>query len=120
MKELTNSPILFHHIDWSTLPKVEYKGTAGVAIWQTIQFPGLRVRMVEYSPDYVADHWCQKGHVVLCVAGEFVSEFEDGASVALNEGMSYVVSDDMSSHRSITTSGATLFIIDGDFLKQNP
>jgi len=34
----------------------------------------------------------------------------------LTKGMSYIVSDDMSSHRSITKKGVKLLIIDGDFL----
>ena len=111
------SNIPFQHIDWTNIPKEEHPGTTGTSFWQTIILNGLRVRVVEYSPDYMADHWCQKGHVVYCLKGSFVSEEENGTSIELNTGMSYIVSDNLSSHRSFSKNGATLFIIDGDFLK---
>ncbi len=109
--------IEFQIIDWTSVPKTEHKGESGTAYWQTSQFPGLRVRIVEYSKGYLADHWCKKGHIVHCLEGEFVSEFEDGKQFSLSKGMTYVVSDDLSSHRSSTENGVKLLIIDGDFLK---
>jgi hypothetical protein len=111
------SNIPFQKIDWTTIEKVEYKGELGAAFWQTIQFTGLRVRLVEYTSGYFADHWCQKGHIVFCLAGEFISELSTGEKIALREGESYVVSDELSSHRSISENGVKLLIIDGDFLK---
>lgn len=110
--------IPFQTIDWTLIPKTEYKGESGTAFWQTIQFHGLRIRIVEYSIGYLADHWCQKGHIVYCLEGEFTSELQDGKVFVLTKGMSYVVSDDLSSHRSISKNGVKLMIIDGDFLKQ--
>jgi hypothetical protein len=92
-------------------------GETGVAHWQTLQLPGLRIRIVEYSTGYLADHWCEKGHIVHCLEGEFVSELQTGEKLTLTKGMTYVVSDDLSSHRSSTQSGVKLLIIDGDFLK---
>ncbi|MBN8697061.1 MAG: DHCW motif cupin fold protein [Bacteroidetes bacterium] len=112
------SNIPFQSINWSTIPKVEYKGETGMAYWQTMQYEGLRVRIVEYSANYLADHWCQKGHIVHCLEGEFISEMQEGAPVVLKQGMSYVVSDNLSSHRSYSAHGAKLLIIDGDFLKE--
>ena len=111
--------IPFQTINWSKIEKTEHKGETGFAAanWQTIQFAGLRVRKVEYSPDYLADHWCQKGHIVHCLEGEFISELETGEQFQLLKGMTYIVSDDLSSHRSISAKGVTLLIIDGDFLK---
>jgi quercetin dioxygenase-like cupin family protein len=109
--------ILFQTIDWNVVSKTFHPGETGTASWQTIQLPGLRLRIVEYSPGYLADHWCSKGHIVYCISGAFVSELETGESFALSEGMSYVVSDNVSSHRSITKAGVKLLIIDGDFLK---
>ncbi len=114
MEKISNIP--FQSIDWQSVGKVEYKGETGVSYWQTIQFEGLRVRVVEYSKNYLADHWCEKGHIVYCLAGEFISELKDMESVVLKEGMSYIVSDNMSSHRSYSKNGAKLLIIDGDFL----
>jgi mannose-6-phosphate isomerase class I len=112
--------IPFQNIDWSNVPKTEHKGETGISYWRTVQFEGLRVRMVEYSPNYIADHWCQKGHIIYCLEGNLTTEFEDGTSAPLKKGESYIVSDELSSHRSVTTDdGATLFIIDGDFLKLN-
>lgn len=111
--------IPFHTTDWSTIEKVEYKGITGTAFWQTQVLDGLRLRIVEYSPNYKADHWCQKGHIVFCLEGSFVSEMQNDKSITLTKGMMYVVSDDLSSHRSTTTDGAKLLIIDGDFLKPN-
>jgi len=111
------SNIPFQTIDWSNVPKTEHKGETGTAFWQTLQLPGLRIRMVEYSAGYLADHWCKKGHIVHCLEGEFVSESADGNHSILTKGMTYVVTDEMSSHRSATKSGVKLLIIDGDFLK---
>jgi quercetin dioxygenase-like cupin family protein len=107
----------FQTIDWSSIEKTEHPGESGTAYWQTLQLPGLRLRIVEYSQGYVADHWCQKGHIVHCLEGEFVSEMEDGGSFLLKKGMTYVVSDNLSSHRSVCEQGVKLLIVDGDFLK---
>jgi quercetin dioxygenase-like cupin family protein len=111
------SNIPFQAIDWTSIEKVEYQGEIGVAFWQTIQFAGLRIRLVEYSPRYLADHWCQKGHVVHCLEGEFISELSTGEKITLKKGETYVVSDNLSSHRSVSENGVKLLIIDGDFLK---
>ncbi len=114
---MENQNIPFQTIDWSEVPRTEHIGETGVAYWQTIQFPGLRVRIVEYSKNYVADHWCPKGHVVYCLDGEVINEQENGGSSILTKGMVYVVSDELSSHRSVSHNGVKLLIIDGDFLK---
>jgi quercetin dioxygenase-like cupin family protein len=111
------SNIPFRTIDWSAIEKTAHPGETGQATWQTIQYPGLRIRLVEYSKGYVANHWCQKGHIVYCLEGEFVSKLETGEEHRLVQGMSYVVSDHASSHLSITETGVKLLIIDGDFLK---
>lgn len=109
--------IPFQTINWSGIPKTEHKGESGIASWQTMQFDGLRIRLVEYSKDYLANHWCTKGHIVHCLEGAIVSELKNGKKSTLTKGMTYVVTDDMSSHRSATVEGAILLIIDGDFLK---
>ena len=109
--------IPFQTIDWTTIEKIENKGTTGTSFWQTIQLDGLRVRVVTYSENYFADHWCQKGHIVYCLEGSFESELEHAEPMMMTKGMTYIVSDDQSSHRSISTNGAKLLIIDGDFLK---
>jgi hypothetical protein len=114
---MNNKNIPFQAIDWTQIPRTEHKGEKGIAYWQTLQFDGLRIRIVEYSAGYVADHWCEKGHIVHCLEGEVVNEQKNGVHSILTTGMSYVVSDDLSSHRSVTKDGVKLMIIDGDFLK---
>jgi quercetin dioxygenase-like cupin family protein len=109
--------ISFQVINWATIERTDHKGEAGSAVWQTINFAGFRVRIVEYSKGYMADHWCSKGHIVYCLEGEFISELENGKKFVLTQGMTYIVSDDLSSHRSLSSNGVKLLIIDGDFLK---
>ena len=113
------SNIPFQTINWELIEKTEHKGEIGVAFWQTIQFDGLRIRLVEYSSGYLADHWCQKGHIVHCLEGEFISELKTGEKIKLTKGETYIVSDELSSHRSTSEKGVKLLIIDGDFLKLN-
>lgn len=88
-----------------------------MATWQTLQLEGLRIRLVEYSQGYLADHWCKKGHIVHCLEGAFISELETGEKIEMKKGDTYVVSDELSSHRSVSAEGVKLLIIDGDFLK---
>ena len=111
----TNIP--FQISDWKNIPATEHAGETGTAFWKTKQFAGLRIRLVEYSPNYKADHWCQKGHVIYCIEGEMDTELADGSIHKLKAGMSYEVSDDLSSHRTSSVKGVKLFIVDGDFLK---
>ena len=108
--------IPFQNISWKLIESVGYNGTTGYSEWKTVSFPGLRIREVLYSAGYVADHWCQKGHFVHCLEGELVTEMETGESFILKTGMSYVVSDELSSHRSVTSNGARILVLDGDFL----
>jgi len=115
--EKTSIPIPFQTIDWTSVPRTEHKGETGTSFWQTLQFGGLRLRIVEYSAGYLADHWCQKGHIVHCIEGSFISELDNGEAFRLREGMTYIVSDGMSSHRSVSETGVKLLIIDGNFLK---
>lgn len=116
---MSTQNIPYEVINWDSVPKEEHKGEQGTSFWQVKQYQGLRVRMVEYTPGYIADHWCKKGHIVHCLEGEVTSELENGESSVLTPGMTYVVSDDLSSHRSSTETGVKLMIIDGDFLKSN-
>jgi len=104
--------IPFGTTDWASIPRTEHAGTSGKAYWQTCHFGSIRVRMVEYTPGYLADHWCVKGHILLCTEGELHTELKDGRSFALRAGMSYQVADAAEPHRSRTTTGAKLFIVD--------
>jgi hypothetical protein len=106
------SSIPFGTTDWSQVERTEHKGERGVAHWRTRDFNGIRVRMVEYSPGYVSDHWCQKGHILLCIEGQLDTELADGRKFTLRPGMSYQVADGAEAHRSSTEAGARLFIVD--------
>ena len=106
------SDIPFGTTDWSRIEPTLHKGDSGVATWRTRQFGDIRVRLVEYSPGYVADHWCEKGHILFCVDGELGTDLVDGRSFTLTPGMSYQVADGAEAHRSRTDRGARLFIVD--------
>ena len=102
----------FQTLNWSSIPKEEHKGETGIAYWQVQNVNDIRVRMVEYSPGYKADHWCSKGHIILCMEGEMDSELDDGRILKLTAGMCYFVGDNNEAHRSTTASGCKLFIVD--------
>jgi quercetin dioxygenase-like cupin family protein len=104
--------IPFGTTDWSQIEETEHGGTSGVAHWRTRHFSDIRVRMVEYSPGYAADHWCSKGHILLVLDGELETELADGRKFILKPGMSYQVADGAEAHRSSTKDGAKLFIVD--------
>ena len=106
------SSIPFGATDWSEVERIEHKGERGLAWWRTQQFGDVRVRMVEYSPGYEADHWCNKGHILLCIDGELNTVLKDGRVFILRPGMSYQVADNVAAHRSYTKVGAKLFIVD--------
>ena len=104
--------IPFGLTDWAAIDPTEHLGETGLATWRTRQFGGLRVRMVDYSPGYRADHWCTKGHILLCLEGELHTELQDGRAFILKPGSSYQVADAAEPHRSYTDTGAKLFIVD--------
>lgn len=99
--------------DWSAVPVTRHAGETGEATWRTFAAGDLRVRVVEYSPGYLADHWCDRGHVLTVLEGELETELRDGRRFTLRPGMSYQVSDfGDAPHRSSTRTGARLFIVD--------
>jgi quercetin dioxygenase-like cupin family protein len=102
----------FGTMDWSSVPTTEHPGTTGTALWRTLEIGNIRVRMVEYTPGYLADHWCKRGHVLLVLDGELETELSDGRKFLLKTGMSYQVANDINPHRSSTSTGAKLFIVD--------
>jgi hypothetical protein len=102
----------FGTIDWSQIPPTEHPGETGMACWRTLEVGNIRVRMVEYSRGYFADHWCNRGHVLLVLEGKLFTELKDGRTFTLTPGMSYQVADGSEPHRSHTDTGAKLFIVD--------
>jgi quercetin dioxygenase-like cupin family protein len=102
----------FQTFNWAGIPKEENKGLTGIAIRQIINAGEIRVRLVEYSPNYKADHWCSKGHIIHCLQGEMDTELADGRNFKLTAGMTYIVGDDNEAHRSSTINGCKLFIVD--------
>ena len=106
------SGIPFGVTDWSAVSPKEHAGARGVATWRSQQFGAVRVRLVEHSPGYLADHWCEKGHILYCLDGDLITELADGRTFTLHPGMSYQVADNAEAHRSRTVGGARLFIVD--------
>jgi quercetin dioxygenase-like cupin family protein len=104
--------IPFGITDWNEVEQTEHPGQTGAAYWRTRHFASMRVRMVEYTAGYVADHWCSKGHILLCLEGELETELADGRTFRLTPGVSYQVADQAEPHRSSTRTGAKLFIVD--------
>lgn len=116
---MNENTIPFQTTDWENIPVTEHSGETGMAYWRTLSFGDLRIRRVDYSENYKADHWCEKGHIIYCIEGEMITELADGSFHKLSKGMSYQVSDNLSSHRTSSEKGVQLLIIDGDFLKLN-
>ena len=104
--------IPFSTTDWSTVEAAIHEGVTGSASWKTEYVNDVRIRLVEYSPGYEADHWCSKGHIIYCVEGEMITELEDGRKVPLSKGMMYTVGDNCDAHKSTSANGCTLFIVD--------
>ncbi len=107
-----DSDIKFGLTNWNDIPIERHEGTTGHAIWKIQQFGAIRVRMVEYSKNYLADHWCDKGHIIFCIEGEMITELKDGRKFSLKKGMSYQVGDNAESHRTQSAEGVKLFIVD--------
>lgn len=108
--QMSNIP--FGTTDWSKIEPTHHTGETGSATWRTQTFGDVRVRMVEYTPGYLADHWCVKGHILFVLEGELVTELEDGREFTMKAGQSYQVADNAEPHRSRTAAGAKLFIVD--------
>lgn len=106
------SKLPFGITDWTEVKETFYAGDSGHAVWRTKQFGDIRVRMLEYTPGYMANHWCTKGHILLCLEGELCTELKDGRKFTLRPGMSYQVADNAEPHRSYTETGVKLFVVD--------
>ena len=107
---LMNIP--FETTAWADVPVTVHPGEHGSASWRTLQRGEIRIRVVEYSPGYLADHWCSKGHILYCLDGELRTELQDGRSFVLTPGTSYQTADGETPHRSSTAIGARVFIVD--------
>ena len=103
-------------LDWEKIPDVKYDGKSGFSLWKTIQQNGIRIRLVEHSENFIADHWCEKGHIIYCIEGEITIKLKDGTSLTLEKGKSVIFPDGSNSHFVLSEKGAKLFIVDGDFL----
>lgn len=108
--------IPFQITDWNTIPVTVVNGASGTASMRVQQLGGVRIRMIEYSANYLADHWCELGHLVFVLEGELINELKDGATTVMTAGMSYAVSDGLSSHRSRTVGPVKMLVVDGEFL----
>lgn len=104
--------IPFSVTDWDGIQPTKHPGVTGTAFWRTRNFNNIRVRVVEYTPGYLSDHWCQKGHVIFVLEGNLQTELADGRTISLKAGQGYQVADGALAHRSKTDAGAKLFIVD--------
>ena len=102
----------FQTLDWTAIEAEEHAGTTGTAFWKIFRMGDIRIRMVEYSAEYFADHWCNKGHIIYCITGEMTTKLEDGREFILSEGMTYHVGDNSDAHCSRSQNGCTLFVVD--------
>jgi hypothetical protein len=118
MNTIAALTIPFEVTDWREVETTRHEGETGFALWKKLQYDHLRIRVVEYSPNYKADHWCAKGHLLFCLEGEMTTELSDGRKFTLKEGMSYQVSDQLSLHLSTSEKGVKLLIVDGGFLQR--
>ncbi|HEX7702631.1 MAG TPA: DHCW motif cupin fold protein [Kofleriaceae bacterium] len=104
--------IPFQTVDWDSVAITSHPGEHGSATWRTVEVGNVRARLVEYTPGYLADHWCERGHVLHVLDGELSTELRDGRTFVMRAGQSYIVADGDGAHRSSTASGARLFIVD--------
>ena len=102
----------FEIIDWDSIPKEEHKGETGFATWQVLNVGNIRIRKLQYFPNYKANHWCKKGHIIHCIQGEMNTELDDGRVMKLTADKTYIVGDDCEAHRSSTETGCVLFVVD--------
>jgi hypothetical protein len=113
MQEMNLANLPAGMIDWSAIASSEHPGESGTATIRARQLGEIQLRVVEYSPSYLADHWCHEGHLLFVVAGQMVIEHEDGTTWNLTAGTSWQVADDEGSpHRARSAAGATVFIVD--------
>jgi quercetin dioxygenase-like cupin family protein len=105
-------PLPFAPIEWAAIPAVECPGGTGTAVMRTVESGDLRMRLVEYSPDFTADHWCVRGHIALVLEGICVLQIQDGREYTLTPGMSFYIGDDTDPHRVFSEAGCTVFIVD--------
>lgn len=102
----------FQTVNWTGIKAEEHTGSTGTAFWKIFNMGDIRIRMVEYSANYLADHWCNKGHIIYCIAGEMRTKLQDGREFTLAAGMSYHVGDNSNAHLSQSKNGCRLFIVD--------
>ena len=106
------SPFPFSITDFAAVAPDIHNGETGYAEWRVIHRDEVRIRLVTYSPGYLADHWCSKGHIIFCVDGSMDTELADGRKMLLSKGLMYTVGDNSDDHRTFSKTGCTLFIVD--------
>ncbi len=103
----------FTFTDWSQVEAVEHLGETGTSYWWVYEQGGMRVRVVEYSPGYRADHWCGRGHVLFMLEGELSIELRDGRRITMTPATSFQAGDDEDNpHLAFTETGAKVLIVD--------
>ncbi len=105
--------IPFQQTHWNSIPKVEHIGETGTSFWKVKEIANFRMRIVEYSRNFKADHWCKKGHLLYVLKGVIEIEMKNGETYQLGEADSFVVGDDRQNPHIISSDfGAKVLIID--------
>mgnify|MGYP001765612062 CR=1 FL=1 len=108
---IENTP--FMPVDWERLTAEKHPGELGMSVWRTQNTPGLRTRIVLYTPGFRSDHWCERGHVLLVLEGELTGDLKDGRTFTFRAGQGFVAGDDAANpHKAHTGPGAKVFIVD--------
>ena len=107
------SDVPFSVTEWEGVGQTEHKGIKGTSLWKTFEEGNIRARIVEYSPGFVSDHYCERGHVVLVLKGSLLLTMKKGDRFIIEEGCSFQLSDDASKPHSVSSEhGAKVFIVD--------
>jgi len=99
-------------INWEKIETVELKGETGTSFMRIYEEGNIRLRMIEYSADYYADHWCTRGHIIHVIEGELIYEQKNGKTFSLIPGNSFQVGDNKDEHLVRTINGARVFLVD--------
>ena len=98
--------------DWDSIPTQKIDGETGFCTIKTKTLGEIKIRHIEYSANYSADHWCDKGHIVFIIDGELKIEHKDNSIHTLQGGMTYLIGDNTLAHQAKSKLGAKALIID--------
>ena len=99
--------------DWSSLVSESVEGLSGNSRSKSIKYGNIRMRTMEYSPGFEADHWCPRGHIIFVLEGEITIKLKDETEQKISKGMSFICGDNETNpHMVYSKKGAFVIIID--------